>query len=124
MEFLDDRSIRRAVKTIGCLPFNNRFYLDVKVEGFSAKNVFEKKEEYASDQKSWFRTSRDVEASFRALIRIGVLRREVDGQGLTEKIRLTPLGRQLLEDKPDLSMQKISAFEKMILWFSIKWFWQ
>lgn len=31
------------------------------------------------------------------LIRLGVLRREVDGQGLTERVRLTPLGREVLE---------------------------
>jgi hypothetical protein len=30
------------------------------------------------------------------LIQLGVLRREVDGQGLTERVRLTPLGRQVL----------------------------
>ena len=124
MEFLDDRSIRRAVKTIGCLPFNNRFYLDVKGEGFSAKKVFTRREEYAFDSQSWFSTPRDVEAAFRALIRIGVLRREVDGQGLTEKIRLTPLGGHVLEDKMDFSRPKIGTLEKIILWFSIKWFWQ
>ena len=28
---------------------------------------------------------------------MGVLRREVDGQGLTSRFRLTPLGRDLLE---------------------------
>lgn len=31
------------------------------------------------------------------LIQIGLLRREVDGQGLTDSFRLTPLGRQLVE---------------------------
>ncbi|OLP17116.1 hypothetical protein BST81_17320 [Leptolyngbya sp. 'hensonii'] len=31
------------------------------------------------------------------LIQVGVLRREVDGQGLTDSFRLTPLGRQLVE---------------------------
>lgn len=31
------------------------------------------------------------------LIQVGVLRREVDGQGLTDSFRLTPLGRQLIE---------------------------
>jgi hypothetical protein len=31
------------------------------------------------------------------LIETGVLRREVDGQGLTDSFRLTPLGRQLLD---------------------------
>lgn len=31
------------------------------------------------------------------LIQVGLLRREVDGQGLTDSFRLTPLGRQLVE---------------------------
>jgi hypothetical protein len=30
------------------------------------------------------------------LIQVGLLRREVDGQGLTDSFRLTPLGRQLV----------------------------
>jgi hypothetical protein len=38
-----------------------------------------------------------VEAHLIWLIRLGVLRREVDGQGLTERVRLTPMGRELLE---------------------------
>jgi hypothetical protein len=31
------------------------------------------------------------------LIKVGLLRREVDGQGITDSFRLTPLGRQSLE---------------------------
>jgi hypothetical protein len=31
------------------------------------------------------------------LIQVGLLRREVDGQGITDSFRLTPLGRQLVE---------------------------
>jgi hypothetical protein len=31
------------------------------------------------------------------LIQVGVLRREVDGQGITDSFRLTPLGRQVVE---------------------------
>lgn len=31
------------------------------------------------------------------LIQTGVLRREVDGQGITDSFRLTPLGRHLVE---------------------------
>jgi hypothetical protein len=41
-------------------------------------------------------TPDDTETLFIWLIRLGVLRREVDGQGLTERVRLTPMGRQLL----------------------------
>ncbi len=37
-----------------------------------------------------------AETHFIWLIRLGVLRREVDGQGLTERVRLTPLGRSVI----------------------------
>jgi hypothetical protein len=35
------------------------------------------------------------------LIQVGLLRREVDGQGLTNSFRVTPLGRQLLQNWQD-----------------------
>lgn len=38
-----------------------------------------------------------VENQLLWLIQVGVLRREVDGQGITDSYRLTPLGRQLVE---------------------------
>lgn len=36
-----------------------------------------------------------VERSLMWLIEVGLLRREVDGQGITDSFRLTPLGQQL-----------------------------
>lgn len=38
-----------------------------------------------------------VENALLWLIQVGLLRREVDGQGITDSFRLTPLGRQLVE---------------------------
>jgi hypothetical protein len=38
-----------------------------------------------------------VEGELGWLIQVGLLRREVDGQGITDSFRLTPLGRQLVE---------------------------
>jgi hypothetical protein len=38
-----------------------------------------------------------AERSLLWLIQVGLLRREVDGQGLTNSFRLTPLGRLLVE---------------------------
>jgi hypothetical protein len=38
-----------------------------------------------------------AEAELLWLIQVGLLRREVDGQGLTDSFRLTPLGRQLIQ---------------------------
>ena len=42
-------------------------------------------------------SERRVEAELGWLIQVGLLRREVDGQGITDSFRLTPLGRQLIE---------------------------
>lgn len=39
-----------------------------------------------------------VENNLMWLIQVGVLRREVDGQGITDSFRLTPLGRRLVEN--------------------------
>lgn len=38
-----------------------------------------------------------TESSLQWLIQVGVLRREVDGQGITNSFRLTPLGHQIIE---------------------------
>jgi hypothetical protein len=38
-----------------------------------------------------------IENALGWLIEVGILRREVDGQGITDSFRLTPLGRQLVE---------------------------
>lgn len=43
------------------------------------------------------------------LIRVGVLRREVDGQGITDSFRLTPLGRQLVREWQDDETQWIKS---------------
>ncbi len=37
----------------------------------------------------------------RWLLRVGLLRREVDGQGLTDRVRLTPLGRRIVASWPE-----------------------
>lgn len=41
-------------------------------------------------------TERAVEAELTWLIEVGLLRREVDGQGITDSFRLTPLGKQII----------------------------
>ena len=38
-----------------------------------------------------------AESGLMWLAEVGILRREVDGQGLTDSFRLTPLGRELVE---------------------------
>ncbi|WP_425428864.1 Npun_F0494 family protein [Aphanothece hegewaldii] len=49
------------------------------------------------------------------LIKVGLLRREVDGQGITDSFRLTPLGRQLVAKWENLG----GNFPKPSFWDSI-----
>ncbi|MFN5514630.1 MAG: Npun_F0494 family protein [Cyanobacteriota bacterium] len=46
-----------------------------------------------------------IEREFNWLIQVGLLRREVDGQGITDRFRLTPLGREILHN-----WQRLGAF--------------
>ena len=121
MELFDHQSLKRAIKAFRCLPLNYSFYADAQKEGLDAENVFKKKEQYQVIGERWFKRSSEVEATFRWLITIGVLRREVDGQGLTSKIRLTPLGRQILMQTPELPKQKAGLCDQLRNFFYRKW---
>jgi len=57
------------------------------------------------------------------LIQVGVLRREVDGQGITNSFRLTPLGHQLIEQFPEKNWRTPTWSERLadalIRWFRL-----
>jgi hypothetical protein len=87
-------SVRRARQSLRCLPFRRAFYQEVDQHALSATELCARAD-WARLVFAPFGVER-AEAHFRWLIRLGVLRREVDGQGLTERVRLTPMGRSLL----------------------------
>ena len=113
MEDFHKKSIDRARKAMKCLAFNYTFYKSSQSTGLSAEKVFELKDKFSSQNRSWFNNPDEVENDFCWLIVIGVLRREVDGQGLTSRVRLTPLGRQIIEKTPQLMERKIFILEKI-----------
>ena len=116
MDIIDKRIINRTRRAIRDLPLNATFYQDVKQSGLEARKVFALKSKYLASESIWFKSSENIESAFRWLISIGVLRREVDGQGLTAKVRLTPLGRQILEIYPGLPSQKALIVERIRNW--------
>ena len=65
----------------------------------------------------------DVESATNWLITVGMLRREVDGQGLTDSFRLTPLGLNLVEkwESSGGKLPPASIFDR-IANFSTRWF--
>jgi hypothetical protein len=89
-------TIERADRSLICSPFNVSLfevmgYESVSLTAIALENGFKQgytkrplSELACDDALGW-------------LIQVGVLRREVDGQGITDGFRLTPLGRQLIE---------------------------
>ena len=114
MLLIDQKIFRRAKKGIRHCPFNLFLFQCLQKESLSAQDVFENKSKYLNKEFMFINSSLFIENEFLKLIKIGVLRREVDGQGLTSKVRITPIGRQILENSPDLFTQKTRLISKII----------
>tara|TARA_Y100001968_G_C19425742_1_gene754260 strand:- start:1626 stop:1997 length:372 start_codon:yes stop_codon:yes gene_type:complete len=111
---IDKQIIMRTKRSIKCLSFNSSFYQDIQDFGMKAETVFKSREKYLTSKANWFLSVSSIERDFQWLISIGILRREVDGQGLTSKVRLTPLGREILKHRPELPEQKPFILELLI----------
>ena len=115
MLLIDQKIFRRAKKGIKNCPFNLFLFQSLQKGSLSAENVFINKSKYLNQEFMFISSSLFIENEFLRLIKIGVLRREVDGQGLTEKVRITPIGRQVLEHSPGLFNQKTTLIKKLII---------
>ena len=97
---LTQHALRRARQAVRCLPFRRSFYRLLEESAQSSKEL--------ANRPDWrVNTSQrlgagETETLLIWLIQLGVLRREVDGQGLTERVRITPLGRDVLADWPEV----------------------
>ena len=114
MLLIDQKIFRRAKKGIRNCPFNLFLFQTLKKESLSAQNVFVDKSKYLNEEFMFINSSLFIENEFLKLIKIGVLRREVDGQGLTSKVRITPIGRQVLESNSNLFNQKITLRKRLM----------
>jgi hypothetical protein len=89
-------TIARAKRAIACSPFHKPFFAQMALQSVAlgevagAPGVANHYTQKAMPE--WV-----VERSLLWFIQVGLLRREVDGQGLTDSFRLTPLGRLLTE---------------------------
>lgn len=111
-DLLSQRSRDRAIRSMRCLPFTDALYRDLQRQGLDAANLWHNKDRYRRGNR-WPRSPDALEVDLRWLITVGVLRREVDGQGLTSRFRLTPLGRALLDGDPDLLETPAGAGEQL-----------
>ncbi len=94
----ETEAFTRAGRSLRCLPFRRAFFQELSQHPISSTELCSR-QDWPQLVFAPFGVER-AEAHFNWLIRLGVLRREVDGQGLTERVRLTPLGRLVLERYP------------------------
>ena len=88
-------TITRATKALFCSPFKLNLFTQMQKQGISLQIIAGEpgiKNNYVTKNL----TENQAESYLVWLINVGLLRREVDGQGLTDSFRLTPLGRQLI----------------------------
>lgn len=88
-------TLERAKRALCCSPFELTLFSamgnqSVPLQTIAGKTGIER----GYTQK--LLTERIAEAELTWLIDVGLLRREVDGQGITDSFRLTPLGKQII----------------------------
>ena len=91
------KTIQRAKIALSCSPFRLKLFRDMRNQSVPVQKIAMQTGIEQGYIRESFSESR-VEDKLVWLINVGLLRREVDGQGLTDSFRLTPLGRKIVEE--------------------------
>ncbi|MGI0491682.1 Npun_F0494 family protein [Alkalinema pantanalense CENA528] len=102
------RTLDRAERAVRCAPFRLSLYQTMVITSVDLADISGRSGvDHGYVRKAM--TELLVEAELLWLIQVGLLRREVDGQGLTNSFRITPLGRQLVDKWHNLGKVELSA---------------
>lgn len=87
-------TIQRAMRAVRCSPFQYPLFADMRSQQVPLQTIAGPRG--VENHYSQHPLAESVaESHLLWLMQVGLLRREVDGQGLTDSFRLTPLGREL-----------------------------
>ena len=121
-------TIDRAERALRCAPFQLSLFATMRWQSVELRAIAGK----AGVENGYTQQSIPelaAENSLLWLIQVGLLRREVDGQGLTDSFRLTPLGHQIVEkwqnqgDKLPAPNRGDRVFNFVQQWFRLpSWF--
>ena len=90
------RTLTRADRAVRCAPFRLRLYTNLISQSVALSDLAGSTGlRYQFTQRALSEAVAERELMW--LMQVGLLRREVDGQGLTDSFRITPLGRLLVE---------------------------
>jgi hypothetical protein len=89
-------TIKRAEQALLCSPFQLGLFSAMGQISVPLPSIAGR-EGQAQGYSDCLLSENRAEKELTWLIKVGLLRREVDGQGITDSFRLTPLGRHLVE---------------------------
>lgn len=89
------KTVQRAARALSCSPFKLKLFFKMQNDSIPLPSIADRKGIENNYTKKAIAESK-AESDLVWLINVGLLRREVDGQGLTDSFRLTPLGRQII----------------------------
>ena len=101
-------AVRRADRAARCSPLRRRFFTALRGGAVGLAELCGPDSPFTTRPLS----EAQAEQQVGWLLRVGLLRREVDGQGLTDRVRLTPLGRQVVAAWPEGSCPPVSWRER------------
>ena len=90
------RTVERAERALRCSPFKLKLFTTMRDQSVKL-NAIGTPQGVELGYVDAPLSELSVENYLMWLIQVGLLRREVDGQGITDSFRLTPLGRQRIE---------------------------
>lgn len=114
-------TIKRAERAFCCSPFKLELLTAMRDVSISLQSIAGRSGRQQGYTKKLL-SEQKTESNLLWLIQVGLLRREVDGQGITDSFRLTPLGRILLEqwEEGDSTVPNPSLWERLYN-FLIRW---
>ena len=95
-QFIGSKTLTRARRAVRCAPFYMTLLEAMRSHSVSLRAISDDRGMLSGYTRQ---PLSDVAADSHLgwLMSVGIVRREVDGQGLTDSFRLTPLGRQLVD---------------------------
>ncbi|MFN6571847.1 hypothetical protein A6770_32630 [Nostoc minutum NIES-26] len=115
-------TVERAKRSLVCSPFNIVLFEAMRHQSVSLNAIAgENGVRYGYTKRLLSELACDNAIGW--LIQVGVLRREVDGQGITDSFRLTPLGHRLVEQSQGKNWSAPSLSDRLynavIRWFRL-----
>ncbi|QLE59252.1 Npun_F0494 family protein [Nostoc sp. TCL26-01] len=116
------KTIDRARRSLICSPFEISLFATMRQQSVSLNAIaLNNGLQHGYTKSPLSELACDHELGW--LIQVGVLRREVDGQGITDSFRLTPLGHQLIEQYQGKNLPTPSwsdrFYNAVIYWFRL-----